>query len=222
MIKMPPSQPFFLIVEDHQEVAERNRDFLQQVDPNCRCAIANNPTQAMEFLSLESPDLIVVDLLYGTFSGEQSAEPGINLLRHIFERYTDLNVLVYSSEYRLLTPLISYIDSHKGGFAVANKLDRRSTYIKFAQSALNGELCLPRELRQSSNLNPQDLEVLNLLCNDCLSDDALANRLNVSRRAAQNYVKRLKQRLDVDLIYTEEANHRVAICKMARERGFLG
>jgi response regulator of citrate/malate metabolism len=69
------SQPlFFLILEDHPEVAQNNCLFLQKLIPTARCQIAHHHADALERIQLETPDLVVVDLLFGTFTGEQSAK----------------------------------------------------------------------------------------------------------------------------------------------------
>jgi len=130
----------FLVVEDHPEVAQNNCEWLQRIAADAQCIAVSNPMDAIRRLQREQPDLVVVDLLYGQTSGEQSAEPGLELLRHIFENYPTLNVMVYSSEPLLLTPLVGLISKHQGGFAAVNKMERRSVFLEGAKSALNGEL----------------------------------------------------------------------------------
>ncbi|WP_409879684.1 hypothetical protein [Nostoc sp. EfeVER01] len=43
-------------------------------------------------------------------------------------------------------------------------MERRKAFLEGVESALNGELKLPRELRQELNLNKKELEILKLLC----------------------------------------------------------
>ncbi len=206
--------PHFLIVEDHPEVAQNNCEWLQRLAEETTCTTVNSPTEAIAKLQKQLPDLVVVDLLYGQSSGEQSAEPGLDLLRQIFETYPTLNVMAYSSEPLLLTPLVALISKHQGGFAAVNKMERRTIFLEGAKSALNGELRMPRELRGLTKLTERELEVLNLLCKEALTDQAIADRIHTSKKTVQNCIQRLKEKLDV---YGSEdvTNPRVAMCMAA-------
>ena len=204
----------FLIVEDHPEVAQNNSEWLQRLDDNAICTTANAPEEAQKRLERELPDLMVVDLLYGQSSGEQSAEPGLDLLRHVFETYPTLNVMAYSSEPLLLTPLVAAISRHQGGFAAVNKMERRTQFLDGAKSALNGELRMPRELRGLTKLTEREIEVLQLLCKEALTDQAIADRIHTSKKTVQNCIQRLKEKLDV-YGAEDETNPRVAMCMEA-------
>lgn len=218
---MNAKAPVFLVVEDHPEVAQNNCDWLVKVDERARCTITETPEQALERLKLETPDLVVADLLFGRVSGGQSVQPGLNFLQHIFDHYDTLNVLVYSSDPSLLKPLLKSINLHSGGFVVVNKMGRRSSFLEGVTSALRGELRIPRELRQEIHLSERELEVLAMLCRDYLSDRAIANRLHVSLRTAQGYVQRIKEKLDVGNIDENDTNLRVAVCMEAIRRKIL-
>lgn len=206
--------PQFLIVEDHPEVAQNNCEWLQRLDPNATCVTVTNPSDAMARLKRDLPDLVVTDILYGQTSGEQSGEPGLELLKHIFETYPTLNVMAYSSEPLLLTPLVALISKHQGGFAAVNKMERRTVFLEGAKSALNGELRMPRELRGLTKLTERETEVLTLLCKEALTDQAIAERIHTSKKTVQNCIQRLKEKLD---IYEgeDEINARVAMCMTA-------
>ncbi|NET39650.1 MAG: response regulator transcription factor [Cyanothece sp. SIO1E1] len=218
---MNTHQPLYLVVEDHPEVAQNNCLSLRQLDDSAHCLIASTPTEASAYLTQAVPDIVVVDLQYGSVSGEQSAQDGLNLLRHIFDQYPTLNILVYTSEYSYLRPLTSLISNHKGGFVAVSKMERRKAFLAGAESALNGELRVPRDLRHDLNLNETDLTVLELLCRDALSDKSLAEQMNVSLKTAQNYIQHLKVKLDVDLVDKKNTNSRVALCIEAVRRKLL-
>ncbi|MGK7908412.1 MAG: response regulator transcription factor [Synechococcus sp.] len=204
----------FLIVEDHPEVAQNNCEWLQRLDENAICTTANAPQEARKRLEREVPDLMVVDLLYGQSNGEQSAEPGLELLRHVFNSHPTLNVMAYSSEPLLLTPLVASISRHQGGFAAVNKMERRTLFLDGAKSALNGELRMPRELRGLTKLTEREIEVLQLLCKEALTDQAIADRIHTSKKTVQNCIQRLKEKLDV-YGTEDETNPRVAMCMEA-------
>jgi DNA-binding NarL/FixJ family response regulator len=211
----------FLVVEDHPEVAQNNCDFLRKFAPSAICVIANTPQQALERLQLKTPDLIVLDLQFGTSSGSQSAKYSLELLELIFDAYSFLNILIYSSEPIWLIKLFKSINLHCGGFVVVNKIERRKSFLKGVESALNGELKLPRELRQELNLNEKELEVLRLLCHESLTDQAIAHRLHISLRAVQNHIQHLKVKLGVDEVEQKDTNSRIALCMTAFQKKLL-
>ena len=214
MAEVAQSSSKFLVVEDHPEVAQNNCEWLKRIDADALCTIAGTPQEAAKRLEREKPDLMVVDLLYGQTSGEQSAQPGLEFLRHIFETYPELNVMAYSSEPLLLTPLVPAISRHQGGFAAVNKMERRTQFIDGAKSALNGELRMPRELRGLTKLTEREIEVLTLLCKEALTDQAIADRIHTSKKTVQNCIQRLKEKLDVYGV-EDETNPRVAMCMVA-------
>ena len=200
----------FLIVEDHPEVAENNCRFLQKLEPSAICTIVENPEQAIERLTLEIPNLVVVDLQYGTITGINSAKPGLDFLAYIFEKYPNLNILVYTSDPSLLKSILKLINEHQGGFVVVNKIERRKSFIEGAKSALDGEFKIPLKLRQDLIFSERELEVLALLCQECLTDKAIAEKMCLSLKTIQNYVQKIKFKLDID--NSEEKSSRVALC----------
>ncbi|MEH2466332.1 response regulator transcription factor [Nostoc sp.] len=211
----------FLVVEDHPEVAQNNCDFLKKFDPSAVCVIADTPQDAQHRLQIETPDLIVLDLQFVTLSGSQSAKSALKLLELIFDAYSSLNILIYSSEPSWLIKLVTSINHHCGGFVVVNKMERRKAFLEGVESALNGELKLPRELRQELNLNEKELEVLRLLCHESLTDQAIAHRLHISLRAVQNHIQHLKVKLGIDEVEQKDINSRIALCMKAIQKKLL-
>ncbi|MGQ9837490.1 MAG: LuxR C-terminal-related transcriptional regulator [Cyanobacteriota bacterium] len=219
-VESPTAPLKFLIVEDHPEVAQNNCEWLQRIAADAQCIVVTNPMDGILRLQREQPDLVVSDLLYGQTSGEQSAEPGLEFLRHIFENYPTLNVMAYSSEPLLLTPLVGLISKHQGGFAAVNKMERRTVFLEGAKSALNGELRMPRELRGLAKLTEREIEVLNLLCKEALTDQAIADRIHTSKKTVQNCIQRLKEKLDI-FESEDEINARVAMCMTAVQKKII-
>lgn len=213
--------PVFLIVEDHPEVAENNCYFLNKLEPKAICITVDTPEKALVRLKSEMPSLAVIDLQFTTNRGEQLAQPGLDLLQEIFVNYPNLNILIYTSEYSYLNQLINPIGHHLGGFVVVSKLQRRNAFIEGAKNALNGQLQLPRELRQKINLNERDLELLELVCKESLTDKAIASRLNISLKSVQNYVQRLKVKLNIHHSELGEISVRVELCMEALRRKLI-
>ncbi len=209
----------FLIVEDHPEVAENNCKFLQHLDSSAICILAENPEQAKERLKLEIPDLIVVDLQYGTITGINSAKPGLDLLAYLFQEYPNLNILVYTSDPSLLKSSLKLINEHHGGFVVVNKIERRKSFINGAKISLNGEFKIPMELREELILSERELEILELLCHDSLTDKAIAEKMCLSLKTIQNSVQKIKFKLNVE--NSEEKSSRVALCMEVLKRKLI-
>jgi len=212
---------FFLVIEDHPEVNQNNCKFLQMLEPQCTCVGVSTPEEGIEQLELEIPDLLVVDLQFGTVGGGQSAKPGLAMLKQIFERYPTVNILVYSSEPNCLRQLIAQIGKHQGGFVVINKMERRNAFLEGVRCALEGQLKVHRDLMKEMQLTQQELEILDLLCNQALSDRAIAQQMHVSHKTAQNYVQRLKAKLDIESLDDQNTNSRVAVCMAAIDRKLI-
>lgn len=212
----------FLIIEDHPEVSQNNGEFLRMIDPQCCCINVDTPERGLDQLGQEKPDLVVVDLQFGTLTGEESAKPGLMLLKQIFEQHPMVNVLVYTSEPSYLRQVLKQIFEHQGGFVVVNKMERRSAFLEGARSALEGQCRIPRNLMNEMPLTDKDMAVLDLLCNHALTDQAIAERMHISLKTAQNYVQSLKVKLNVDQLDGQDTNTRVAVCMAATKRRLIG
>ncbi|MEG4072466.1 LuxR C-terminal-related transcriptional regulator [Microcoleus sp. Pol14C2] len=212
----------FLVIEDHPEVGQNNCDFLRMIDPQCSCIIQETPEEGIEQLKQENIDLVVVDLQFGTLTGEESAKPGLALLNHIFEHHPLLNVLVYTSEPSYLRQVVKQIFEHQGGFAVVNKMERRNAFLEGGRNALTGQCKIPRNLMNEMPLTDKDRTVLDLLCNQALTDQAIADRMHISLKTAQNYVQSLKAKLNVDQLDGQLTNTRIAVCMEAIKRRLIG
>ncbi len=211
----------FLILEDHPEVAQNNCLFLQKLEPSALCTVVNNHADALERIKLEPPDLVTVDLLFGTLTGEQYAIPSLRFLQHIFQDYPFLNILIYTSEYDYLKPLTSLMGRHQGGFVVVSKIERRKAFLDGARHALEGRLEIPKELRYGIELSDRELQVLSLLCKESLTDKAIAQQLNLSLKTVQNCVLRLKMKMDIDYLDENTTSARVALCMQAVRRKLI-
>jgi|JFJP01.1.fsa_nt_gi DNA-binding NarL/FixJ family response regulator len=211
----------FLILEDHPEVAQNNCLFLQKLEPSALCTIVNNHADALERLKLETPDLVTVDLLFGTLTGAQYAIPSLRFLQQVFKDYPFLNILIYTSEYDYLKPLTSLMGRHQGGFVVVSKIERRKAFLDGARHALKGRLEIPKELRKCIELSDRELQILALLCKDSLTDKAIAQQMNLSLKTVQNCILRLKVKLDIDYYDENNTSTRVALCMQAIRRKLI-
>ena len=213
--------PLLLDIEDHPEVGQNNYEFLRMIEPQCSCISLDTPEKGVEQLKQEIPDLVVVDLQFGTVGGKQSAKPGLELLKQIFAHYPTVNILVYTSGSNFLRQLIPQISKHQSGFVVVNKMKRRNAFLEGVRSALNGQLKVHRELMKEMQLTQQDLEILDLLCNHALTDQGIAERMHISLKTAQNYTQRLKAKLDIEHLNGQNVNPRIAVCMAAIRRKLI-
>jgi DNA-binding NarL/FixJ family response regulator len=211
----------FLILEDHPEVAQNNCLFLQKLEPLALCIICNSHADALERLKLETPDLVTVDLLFSTLTGEQYAVSSLNFLQQVFQDYPLLNILIYTSEYNYLKPLTNLMGRHQGGFVVVSKIERRKAFLDGARHALEGRLEIPKELRYGIELSDRELQILSLLCKESLTDKAIAQQLNLSLKTVQNCVLRLKMKMDIDYLDENCTSARVALCMQAVRRKLI-
>lgn len=215
----------FLVVEDHPDVAERNCLFLNKVEPLAHCVVAGNPEQAKERLKLETPELIVVDLMFKDIGGEHSGESGLDLLRHIFSEYSPLNILIYTTDPNLLQPIVKEAQAHQGGFIVADKSKRRSDFINKVRMLLDnpGLKLIPPYLTTESDsieLTDNERKLLQLVCQDCLTDSLIAEELKVSRKTVQNSMQSLRTKLEIFTTRSEN-DLRLLMCHKAREKGLI-
>lgn len=192
------------------------------MDPQCHCTNVDSPEKGLEQIKQEMPDLVVADLQFGTLAGEESAKPGLALLRQIFEHYPTVNVLIYTSEPSYLRQVLKQIFEHQGGFVVVNKMERRNAFLEGGRSALEGQCRIPRNLMNEMPLTDRDMTVLDLLCNHALTDQAIAEQMHISLKTAQNYVQSLKVKLNVDQLDGQDTNTRVAVCMAAMKRKLIG
>ena len=211
----------FLILEDHPEVAQNNCLFLQKLEPSALCIICNNHAEALESLKLEIPDLVTVDLLFSTFTGEQYAVSSLKFLQKVFQDYPFLNILIYTSEYDYLKPLTNLMGRHQGGFVVVSKIERRKAFLDGARHALEGRLEIPKELRHGIELSDRELQILSLLCEESLTDKAIAQQMNLSLKTVQNCILRLKVKLDIDYFDENNTSTRVALYMQAIRRKLI-
>jgi DNA-binding NarL/FixJ family response regulator len=211
----------FLILEDHPEVAQNNCIFLQKFNPEAICQITHTHTAALERIKLETPNLVIVDLLFGTLTGVQSAQKSLDFLQQVFQNYPKLNILIYTSEYSYLKSLTKSISRHQGGFVVVSKLERRRAFLGGVKHALDGKLEIPRELRYDMDIDEREMQVLILLCQESLTDKAIAQRMNISLKTVQNCVQRLKAKLGIDYFDQDNTSTRVALCMEAVRRKLI-
>jgi DNA-binding NarL/FixJ family response regulator len=220
------TRKLFLIVEDHPAMAEMIGISLKQLEPLAHCIIAENPDQAKERLDLETPDLLTLDLMFKTIGERKnSSQPALNLLKHIFQTYPKLNILVYSTEPGLIAPVVKEAQSHQGGFVVVDKQLPPKDFTNKARVLFEnqGIKLIPSDLTQELDgisLNHEQKKILELACKDCLTDQLIADKLNVSRKTVQNQMQYVRNQLNI-FANRNERDLRMLMCYHCQEKGLI-
>jgi len=214
-------RPVFFILEDHPEIAENNCLYLQKINSQATCIVLSSPQQVWERLQLEFPSLFVIDLQIGNITGDQSARKSLELLEYIFEHHPFLNILVYCSEHSYLRSIKNAIAQHLGGFVIVSKMKRRKYFVEGVKRSLDGQLVLPSDIRQDISFSTIETQILQLLCQEYLTDKAISQELNISVRKVQSHIQQLKLKLNIDRLEPDSISSRVALSMEVVRRKLL-
>jgi DNA-binding NarL/FixJ family response regulator len=211
-----------LVVDDHEAVLGGTLNALKQDYATADIRTASTAQDAIAQLSETLPDVdvLVVDLALPEVAGDlPKTETGIRLLRTLMATYPELNIVVQSAHIRTLVRLKPTIDTHQGGFTVADKNLPMKEMLPKVDWALKGVIFTPREMRNGIEVRPEWLEVLQLAFQEGLQDKSIAERMNVAERTVRYYWTKVQNALN---IYPEEGkNIRIQTEIRAREEGLL-
>lgn len=210
----------FLVVDDHESVLDGTVSALKQQYADAEILTAQTVEEALQQVHSDSLDLVVMDLSIPQASGEPArADNGIQLLREIMKRHSTLNIVVQSAYAKALVRLKPVINTHEGGFTIADKsLPLREMLAKVDWS-LQGLIYTPREMRTGLELKPEWIEVLKLAFEQGLQDKAIAEHMSVAERTVRHYWTQLQDALGV---YPEAGkNIRIQTEMRAREEGLI-
>ena len=209
-----------LVVDDHESVLGGTVSALEKTYPDADIRTATTAQSVQEQLALAVPDVLVIDLSIPEASGKPSQiDTGIQLLSTLVETYTELNIVVQSAHVRSLIRIKPAIDTHQGGFTIADKNLPMKQMLEKVDWALKGLIYTPRDMRTGIEVKPEWLEVLQLAFSDGLQDKAIAEHMNVSERTVRHYWTKVQDALDV---YPEAGkNIRIQTEIRAREEGLI-
>jgi len=214
------SSQTLLVVDDHESVLGGTVSALTQTYPDANIRTATCAQAVKTELAGEAPDVVVMDLSIPETPGEPSTiETGIALLRQIMEQYPDLNIVVQSAHVRALIRLKPAIDTHQGGFTIADKNLPLKGLLEKVDWSLKGLIYTPRDMRTGIEIKPEWFEVLQFAFRDGLQDKAIAEQMNVSERTVRHYWTKVQDALEV---YPEAGkNIRIQTEIRAREEGLI-
>ena len=211
-----------LVIDDHELVIGGTIDILQKHYPNAEIVTAQTAKDTLKAMERFSPDVIVMDLSIPEQTGEIArTDVGLQLLKNLLKKYPEINFVVQSVHARTLVRIKQEIDSHKGGFTVADKSLSRQEMLTRVNWALQGLTHTKdiKSIQAGLEFKPEWLKVLELAYQEGLQDKAIADRLNVSERMVRHYWTKLQDALNV---YPEEGkNIRIQTEMRAREEGLI-
>ena len=211
-----------LVIDDHESVLSGTVDVLQKKYPDAEVITAINANNALNELNSKQPELLVMDLSIPEKSGVTARpDTGVQLLRTLMKNYPNLNIIVQSAHVRTLVRVRPDIDSHKGGFTVADKSLSTQEMLTRVDWALQG-LTHTKDIKgihSGLEVKLEWLRVLTLAFVEGLQDKAIAERMCISERMVRHYWSKLQDALDV---YPDEGkNIRIQTQMRAREEGLI-
>ncbi|MEM7793456.1 MAG: response regulator transcription factor [Cyanobacteria bacterium P01_C01_bin.118] len=212
--------PIFIVLDDHAAILAGTCSVLQEQYPDSKITTASTAAEAKALVSSTPPDLLVMDLSVPATTGEESqTQSGLDLLKDLLTDYPELNIVVQSAHVRSLVRLKPVIDTHKGGFTIADKSLTSAEMLTKVDWSLKGLLYTPPEMRTGLEVKPEWLQVIELAFNESMTDKAIAERMHVGERTVRYYWTRVQDALQV---YPDEGiNIRIQTYVRAREVGLL-
>lgn len=212
--------PTFIVLDDHAAILAGTCSVLQEQYPESKITTANTAAEAKVLVSSAPPALLIMDLSVPAATGEESqTQSGLDLLKDLLTDYPELNIVVQSAHVRSLVRLKPIIDTHKGGFTIADKSLTSAEMLTKVDWALKGLLYTPPEMRTGLEVKPEWLKVIELAFKESMTDKAIAERMHVGERTVRYYWTRVQDALQV---YPDEGiNIRVQTYVRAREVGLL-
>ncbi|MGM3307521.1 response regulator [Anabaena sp. WFMT] len=211
-----------LVIDDHESVLSGTVNILRKNYPQAELITAINTKSVLAQVTNLQHDLIVMDLSIPDENG-LTARPdnGIQLLKVLMKKYPNLNIVVQSAHVRTLVRIRLDIDSHKGGFTIADKSLSTQEMLARVDWALQG-LTHTKDIKgvhSGLEVKPEWLKVLNLAFEQGLQDKAIAEEMCVSERMVRHYWSKLQDALNV---YPEEGkNIRIQTEMRARDEGLI-
>ncbi len=209
-----------LVVDDHELILSGTLDLLKRHYPQAEILTAKTTQNALQQVEAFGPDLVIMDLsLPETFGDTAEINRGIKSLRTLMKNYPTLNLVVQSSYVKALVRIKPDIDTHEGGFTVADKGLSSQEMLSRIDLALLGVTHTKDLKMPPGEVKPEWLTVLNLAFEEGLEDKVIADRIQVSLRTVRQYWTKIQ---DVLGVYPEDGKSlRIQTEKRAREEGFI-
>ncbi|MCF4968067.1 response regulator [Nostoc sp. CMAA1605] len=211
-----------LVIDDHESVLSGTVAVLQKHYVDAEIITVVNAFLALEQISILQPDVVIMDLSLPKNVGTTAKpEIGVQLLRTLMKNYPELNIVVQSAHIRTLVRIKPEIDSHKGGFTVADKSLTTQEMLTRVDWALQG-LTHTKDIKgihTGLEIKPEWLQVLSLAFDEGLQDKAIAQKMSISERMVRHYWSKLQDALE---LYPDQGkNIRIQTEMRARDEGLI-
>jgi CheY-like chemotaxis protein len=111
-----------LVLDSHKLFLDGIIEILRQQYPQAEIITAQTADAALNQVCNEQPHLIIMELALAEKPGMIApTNTGIQLLKNLLQNYPHLHIVVQSDYLRTLVQLKQEINSHHGGFTVADK-----------------------------------------------------------------------------------------------------
>ena len=191
-----------LIADDHSTFSEGLQRVLSEEQDMEVVGIARNGEQAVIMARESQPDVVLMDIAMPVLNG-------IEATRQIKEILPTTAVLVLSA-YGYAPYVFSVLEAGAGGYLLKNAPMRE--VIRAIRALRDGESVFDQEVAEkvlrnlvkswrgglatSNQLNPRELEVIRLGARG-LSNDEIAEKLNISPRTVQTHFTHIFTKLEV-------------------------
>ena len=191
-----------LIADDHSTFSEGLQRVLSEEQDIQVVGVARNGEQAITMAKELHPDIVIMDIAMPVING-------IEATRQIKEILPTTAVLVLSA-YGYAPYVFSVLEAGAGGYLLKNVPMRE--LIRAIRALRNGESVFDQEVAEkvlrnlvkswrgglatSNQLKPRELEVIRLGARG-LSNDEIAEKLNISPRTVQTHFTHIFDKLEV-------------------------
>ena len=220
--------PKVLIVDDHPLIISGTFNMLKKQYSDMEIYIAKTAEDAFHEIKKVKEensffDLIVLDISIPEKPGMTAhIDTGVQLIKHILNKYPTQNVMVQSSYPKALARIKYEIDEHQGGFVITDKGLPEQDMLNRVNSAIQGGY-YTKDIKGRSELKPEWFEVLTLAFSEGLQDKAIAEKMHLHERTVRTYWTKIQDALNV---YPEDCkqtgkNIRIQTQMRAREEGLI-
>ncbi|MEY3255789.1 MAG: hypothetical protein RLZZ29_920 [Cyanobacteriota bacterium] len=154
-----------LVIDDHESVLNGTIYILRKNYPSAEFITATDVQTTVDQVTNRQPDLIVMDLSIPERQGMTArTDNGIQLLKTLMKQHPHLNIVVQSAHSKTLVRIRLNIDSHQGGFTIANKsvsIQEMLTRVDWALQGLTHTKDI-KGINSGTEVKPEWLKVLYL------------------------------------------------------------
>ena len=190
-----------LLVDDHDLVRQAVRYFLETDETFEIVGEASSADDALELIGELRPDVALLDIALGE-------DDGIEVCREIRRRYPEVRCLMLTGSSgpeglvdSVLAGALGFVTKGEGlpqlGDAIRTVASGTSLFDRRSVKEIAQRLTNPQEVDPSTDLNPQDERILELL-GQGLTNHEIAERVNLTEQTIKSYVSDLLSKLGIE------------------------